>query len=97
MNLQNYRYKIKARNFSDEIENWAKFKKIYENNIEAFNNRPFQWVKEIILNETIVFYNEKYFLKGYMYKGVLSSVDISNEVFAQLLELIDRPKIKKIK
>jgi hypothetical protein len=96
------RYKLKGRNFGEEIENGQKFKelisKVY-NNQSGESKYPENFIKETAFTTKIVKNKDDntYWAKDYMYNGTLSKFTfLDDENFLKALALVDRPAIRKM-
>jgi hypothetical protein len=94
------KFNFKGGSFGETIDNAKKFKELTSNIIDSKFETifPYEFLKNIALNSTIVKHRGKLYLKDYSYKGTLSSFEfLDNENFVKALECIDRPKIRTIK
>lgn len=94
------KYQIKGNNLTTKIENGQKFKELIEkvSSNPDNENMPYNFISEIAKNCKIVFFNDKYYLKDYQYKGTLSHFTFLNDTnFLKPLQYLERPAIQKIK
>lgn len=96
------RYKLKGRNFGEQMENGQKFKelisKVY-NNQSGESKYPENFIKETAFTTKIVKNKDDntYWAKDYMYNGTLSKFTfLDDENFLKALALVDRPAIRKM-
>jgi hypothetical protein len=93
--------KIKGNNFSQQIENGQKFKvliqKVYDN--QNGQKYPIEFIRATALTALPIVKNDgKNYLKGYSYKGTITSFEFLDDAnFVKALEFVDRPAIKSFK
>jgi hypothetical protein len=95
------RYKIKGKNFDEQIKNNREYKKLIDQ-VDANQNEENKFQKNFI-DETartgkIVKFKNEYHLKDYSYTGDLTSFPFLNDKdFLEAIKYLDRPTIKTIK
>ena len=96
--MQLQKYNTAGNNLAEKINNGAKIKDLINNVVNVYEF-PYNFIREILFNATIVkIKGEKgYYLKNYSYKGCLTKfIFLDDPNFIQAIKLTTRKNIYSI-
>ena len=97
--MQLQKYNTIGNNLSEKLDNGAKIKDFINKVVNLDPNFPYNFIREILYNSTIVkIKGEKgYYLKNYSYKGCLTKfIFLDDPNFLQAIKLTTRKNIQSI-